>query len=286
MRKFLLGIAFVLVSAAAAQADDGWTAWGDNFTKVMTDCVKAAQPNCLSKAFTDKERPAVGTYTADLLYRDLAAAEVMLHQTDASNAMYDQYGIDSPAYLGTGYSVPVVGEGANNYEYGRQREYFAPNLCADAQDPTVCPKKDPGVWTWQLDSKTLTKWLDKPLAKFIRAHWPKTEAKLFAARYAPTAKSAKPNVPPLILRFANLPNGVYTGKVGKPAAIRVFFADFEQVRVKTLRNAVIATGAQSLLQNPSPTSTFFIWIYAPDANSQAALASWKELFTLLSQPAP
>ncbi len=64
----------------------------------------------------------------------------------------------------------------------------------------------------------------------------------------------------------------------------MFFADFGQVRAKTLREALIATGASTLLDNPDPAKTFFVWIYAPAADSQATVASWKELFRLLSSP--
>ncbi len=86
---------------------------------------------------------------------------MLLHQKDASDAMWKLYGIDSSAYLGTGYSVPLVGEGAKNYEFATQREYFVPNLCAEAADPVACPKKDANIWTWRLTSAELTQWADK-----------------------------------------------------------------------------------------------------------------------------
>jgi hypothetical protein len=132
----------------------------------------------------------------------------------------------------------------------------------------------------------LTQWADKPIAAFVRAHWPKTGAKLFAQRYAPAAAAPRPNLPPLLLRFGGLPLAYYQGTFGRPDALRVFFADFEQVRPKTLRAAMTATGASTLLDNPDPAKTYFTWIYAPDAISQASVASWKALFHLLEQPVP
>ncbi len=286
MRKLLLCLAVLALAAAAARADDPWTAWGDNFAAAMSDCVKAAQPGCLAKAFAAHERPAGDAFVADDLYRDLRTAEILLHQKDASDAMWTLYGIDSSAYLGTGYSVPLIGDGAKNYEFARQREYFVPNLCAQAVDPATCPKADAGVWTWRLSADQLAQWADKPFANFMRAHGPQGEVKLFAQRYAPKAAGPRPDLPPLLIRFGSLAPAFYKGTFGRPGAQRVFFADFEQVRAKTLRAALVATGASTLLDNPDPAKTFFIWIYAPRVDSQASVASWKALFRLLAQPAP
>jgi hypothetical protein len=288
MRKLLLGLAVFALSLAAASADDPWDAWSANFNTVMDACVQANGPkdtSCLFKAFQSKERPAAsGTFVDDDLTRDLRTAEVLLHNTAASNDLWSLYGIDTPAYLGTGFSVPLAGEGAKNYEFARQREYFVPNLCAEAVDPAVCPAAQAGIWTWHLSAKELTLWADKPIATFVRAHWPKTDAKLFAQRYAPAAAAPRPDLPPLLLRFGGLPPAYYKGTFGRPDARRVFFADFEQVRPKTLRAAMIATGASTLLDKPDPAKTYFIWIYAPAPDSQASVASWKALFALLTAP--
>ena len=287
MRRFVLFLVAVFLSTAAAGADDPWTAWNGTFTATMTACVQAKQPNCLPKAFQAAPRPAAdGTFVDDDLYRDLRTAEVMLHQTDASNAMWSLYGVDSPAYLGTGYSVPLAGPGANDYAYAMQREYFVPNLCAQAVDPVVCPVKADGVWTFQLTAQQLADAADQPIVKLLRAHWPKADGKALSVAWVAKSVPGRPDLPPLLIRFGSVPPAFYKGTFGRPDAVRVFFADFEQVRAKTLRAAMTATGADTLLSKPNPANTFFIWIYAPDANSQAAVATWKELFRLLSQPAP
>ena len=56
------------------------------------------------------------------------------------------------------------------------------------------------------------------------------------------------------------------------------------MRDKTLRAAIVGTGAAGLIAKPDPANTFFIWIHALDMSSAATVASWHELFTLLSQP--
>lgn len=272
----------VCAHAALADAPDAWTAWGDNFDSVVSACVKAAESNCLSKAFTSRERPAAeaGASVADDLYRDLRTAQVLLHQKDASDLLWKLYGIDSSAYLGTGYSVPLTGPGAKNYEFAVQREYFVPNLCAEAADPAICPKRDANIWTWRLDSRQLAAWADQPVVRLLRSQRPTQDAAGF-----PKHSVATPlDLPPLLIRFGSLPLAYYKGTFGRPGAERVFFADYEQTRGKTLRAAMTATGASTLLDNPDPSKTFFIWIYAPGKDSKAAVASWKELFRLLSGP--
>ena len=288
MRKFLICIAAIVLSAAAAQADDPWADWGAAFTQAMTACVQAKAPNCLPKAFQSQARPAaLGPYVDDDLTRDLRTAEVLLHDIDSSNAMYALYGIDTPDYLGTGYSVPLTAAGApGSYTEATQSEYFVPNLCAQAVDPKVCPTADAQMWTWRLTDAQMSAWADKPIAKLLRGHWAKTGAKALAAAWKATAVPGRPDLPPLLIRFGNFPPAYYNGLIGKNGAQRVFFANFEQVRTKTLRAALTATGSASLLANPNPANTFFIWIYAPDAKSQAAVATWKALFKLLEQPVP
>ncbi len=287
MLKTLLYVATLalmpcVASAAEATSADPWAVWSDNFTSKMTACTAAAETGCLAKAFTSLDRPAaVSEAPADELYRDLRTAEVLLHQKDASDAMWKLYGIDSSAYLGTGYSVPLEGEGAKNYAFATQREYFVPNLCAEAADPVVCPKKDANIWTWRLTSTQLAQWADKPIVKLLRTLAPQADGQGFP-KYPRTAP--RPNLPPMLIRFGSLPLASYKGTFGRSDASRVFFADYEQARGKTLRAAMTATGASTLLDNPDPSKTFFIWIYAPDANSKASVASWRELFRLLNAP--
>jgi hypothetical protein len=248
--------------------------------------VKAAETNCLSKAFTSHERPSADSSdVADVLYRDLHTAEVLLHQKESRDLLWHDFGIDGSDYLGTGYSVPLVGTSARDYEYARQREYFVPNLCAEAVDPAICPKKDAGVWTWRLSASQVSMWLNKPITSLLRTRHPQADAAGIAQRIAAGDPRASVKLPVLMIRFGSLPLAYYKGTVGRPGSVRVFFANFGQVRTKTLRAALIATGASSLVEKPDPTKTFFIWLYAPDQNSKATVASWKALFDILSEPA-
>jgi hypothetical protein len=41
---------------------------------------------------------------------------------------------------------------------------------------------------------------------------------------------------------------------------------------KSLREALIATGASTLIGNPDPNQVFLIWIYAPGNDTKAAAA--------------
>ncbi|HEY2069558.1 MAG TPA: hypothetical protein VGG48_08400 [Rhizomicrobium sp.] len=269
--------------AQTTPAPDPWVAWSDNFNSVMTACTTAAQANCLSKAFTSRERPAAaGTFVIDDLARDVRTAEVLVHQQQASDAMWKLYGVDSSAYLGTGFSVPLVGVGANNYEAATQREFFVPNLCAEALDATLCPKKDAGIWTWHLTSQQLAQWADKPILKLLHTVAPMSDWRGFT--HLTAGENGPNNLPTLLIRFGALQPSYYKGTFGRPDAVRVFFADYDQTRTKTLRAAMTATGASTLLDNPDPTKTFYIWIYSPDANTKASVASWKELFRLLGTP--
>jgi len=299
MKNSALVLLIVLGMAPLARADDGvstaplpaidqWVAWSDNFDSTISACVKAGEKSCLSKAFMSRPRPVLEgnpPYVTDTLYYDLRTAEVLIHQPDASKLLSSQYGIDASAYLGTGFSVPLQGAGALQYQFARQQEYFVPNLCAEAVDKTVCPARDPNMWAWHLTSAQMQHWLDAPIAALLHQRPPRSDAAAFGKLAAP--KPVAPGeLPSLLIRFGNFPLKYYSGAIGRPGAVRVFFASYQQVRGETLRGAVVATGAASLIAKPDPANTFFIWLYAPHAGTKAAVASWKELFGILSAAGP
>jgi hypothetical protein len=274
------GLAFVIFALHASAGTDAWAGWAKNFDHAMSACMTAQASACLSTAFKDRERPApASSDVASDLARDLRTADILLQQKDARDQLWRLYGIDGSAYLGTGYSVPLTGMGARNYEFGTQREFFVPNLCAEAVDPVVCPGRHAGVWTWHMDAAGLTASLDKPIADVLAANAPVADPAGFATAGTLPANG---NVPPLLIRFGSLAPAYYKGTFGRPGAERVFFADYGQVRGTTLRGAMIATGAAGLVDNPDPAKTFYVWIYAPESDPQTTVASWKSLFAILS----
>lgn len=267
--KRILVIASLLFTTPAF-ADD-WSDWRDNFTTVITACTAAREQACLPRAFNSRAIPAPeGAGVADLLARDLRVATVLLHQADARTALQSQYGIYGNDYLGTGYSVPV---GAP-YEAARQREYFVPNLGAQTVDATVCPERAPRVWTWRMTSAQFTRALDRRIAAVLRAR-PDHDRRDIARRLARRGDGH------LLIRFGAVPNPFYKGRFGRDDALQIFFADYDQVRGSTFRQAMTATGAATLLANPDPGKSYFIWLYAPDGDTVPA--SWRALFTLLGQ---
>ncbi|MGN6516616.1 MAG: hypothetical protein ACTHLR_12355 [Rhizomicrobium sp.] len=280
----LAGLLFLPPAYAddAPQADD-WSAWTANFDSVITACVKADEQGCLAKAFNSRERPGADAVSVtDKLYRDLRAAEAMLHDKEAGDLLWREYGIDGNDYLGTGYSVPLAGTFAGQYAYARQREYFVPNLCAEAVDPAVCPQREPDVWTWRLSAADLVRWQNRAVAALLAKRMPQADQAGFRRKTGVGAPIVRNNLPDLLIRFGSLPLAYYKGTVGRPGAVRVFFADYAQVKGKSLHDALVATGAASLIEKPDPAKTFFIWVYAPGPDSKASVASWNALFSILA----
>jgi hypothetical protein len=280
----VLSLAFAAARAAETDpatiaAAEQWSAWQINLQNVMEACVTAKESSCLAKAFRDHPRPPIDnplhTVTGDLFY-DLRTAMAMLAVPSVADALWREYGLDSVAYLGTGYSVPMTQAGVAPYWAGEQREYFVPNLCAQTIDPVMCPTADPDVWTWRLTGAQLRAGLDRPVASILKGNTRKLMARV---RAAPRGDG----LPNALVRFGLLDPSSYKGSFGRPGAARVFFADYAQVSGKTLRQALIATGASTLIANPDPHQEFFIWIYAPGAQSKAVPASWHALFEALAQ---
>jgi hypothetical protein len=262
--------------AADAQA---WSAWQDNLRRVMETCLSAQEHSCLAKAYKDRARPVIDnpqhSASGDLFY-DLRTAVAMLAIPSVADALWREYGLDAIAYLGTGYSVPASPAGLAPYWQGVQREYFVPNLCAQAIDAAVCPAADPDVWTWRLTSAQLNAGLDRPMAALLKGN---TRILMARLRAAPRSDG----LPNALVRFGLLDPSLYKGTFGRSEAKRVFFADYAQVSGKTLRQALIATGASTLIEKPDPAKAFFIWVYAPGADAKATPASWHAVFEALQK---
>ena len=259
------------------QSVEPWSAWQENFRTVIDGCVAAHGSSCLAKAFKDRPRPQIDNaqhaVSGELFY-DLRTAMAILAVPNAADALRQDYGIDTKAYLGTGFSVSLTQAGVASYWQAVQTEFFVPNLCAQAIDRSVCPTADPAVWTSRLKSTDLTVALDQPVEAILT-----DDAKAFIARSGITPRAD--GLPNALVRFAPLNASFYKGTVGRPGMKRVFFADYVQVRGKPLRQVLIATGAASLIANPDPNQDFFVWIYVPSAMTMAVPASWHALFDVL-----
>lgn len=276
-----------------ATADEAWQGWAQAFDTAISDCVRDGGANCLPLAFAVPRPPAAAEPSAgDLLRRDLRTAEVLLAQKDAAALLARQYGIDARAYLGTGYSVPVAGPGAYDYEYATQREFFVPNLCGD---PQHCARPDPDTWVWKLFPAEVTPWLDRRMRTFTRQVPPAFDAAGWMAAIAPAQDSTAPAADagaalPLLVRFAIFPASAYRGMVGRPGTERVFFANYEALAGGTLRQALLGTGSQALIdlaaEKAPPGQSFFMWIHRPGPDSGVRPATWDALFDALEARRP
>jgi hypothetical protein len=279
-----------------APAADPWQLWAQEFDRAISACVreeKAEEADCLPRAFArPRPAPAADASASDLLYRDLRTAGVLLGQKDAADMLARQYGIDGRAYLGTGYSVPVTGPGAYEYEYATQREFFVPNLCGD---PEHCTPRDPDVWIWKLSPAAVTPWLDREMRVFTRRVPPIFDQAGFASAVAAAEDGTRPAdrgepALPLLVRFAIFPASSYRGMVGRPGTERVFFANYDMASEGTLRAALVGTGSKALIAlaegKADPGQTFFMWIHRPAPGSAVRPATWDALFDALEERRP
>jgi hypothetical protein len=262
------------LGSAAMPLDPQWTAWQDNFRIVMNNCVAKQEDSCLAKAFKDRPRPANDNSqsVAGELFYDLRTAMAMLAVPSAGSAIQREYGIDPDAYLGTGYSVPLTDGRITPYWRGTQREYLVPNLCAEAADPKVCPP-DSDVRTRQVNAGKVKDVLEEDVATALKD----LDSVISRVSKLPAAE----DVPRVLVRFTFLNPSFYRGTFGRPGTKRVFFADYMQVRDKTVRDTMIATGAFKPKAPLDPNQDLFIWIYAPAGQTKAVPASWHALFEAL-----
>lgn len=297
MRSLLVQIAFATVLgtgiARADARDDAWAQWTKSFGTAVTAC--SSTEWCIERAFSANPLPppeqlpedprggktAPVPYAVGNLIRDMRAGNIMLNIDAARYQLQDYYEIAGTAYLGTGFSVPVAG---HNYQDGLQREFLAPNLCAQAMKGTSCTARQGAIWTWRFDPATATRWLGRPFAALLRTHRPISGGPGFAKRSAGSVPDAL--IPPLVVRYATMTPDQYKGTLGRSGVHRVFLADYMQARNKTLSGFILATGSPRLEPSLAAGKSLYIWVYAPGADSNVVPATWEEMFKLLDTLKP
>lgn len=280
------------VARAEAQSDP-WVQWTKDFDSAITACGSAEW--CLEKAFSAErlpppeqlpEDPRSGKnqpvpYAVGNLIRDMRAGNIMLNQPIARYQLQDYYEIAGTAYLGTGFSVPVAG---HNYQDGLQREFLAPNLCAQAMAGASCTAPQGRIWTWRFDPATAIAWLDKSFSVLLLSHKPISGGPGFRKHRGAGGENAL--IPPLVVRYGTMMPDQYKGTVGKPGVHRTFFADYLQARSKTVRGFILATGSPDPESALKAGKSLYIWVYAPGPDAQVVPASWEEVFKLLDTLKP
>jgi hypothetical protein len=294
-RLFRLTFAVALVFGAgrAEALDDPWVKWTADFNAALTACGNGEW--CLEKAFSAEplpppellpEDPRNGKndpvpYAVGNLIRDMRAGNIMLNIPVARYQLQDYYEIAGTAYLGTGFSVPVAG---HNYQDGLQREFLAPNLCAQKMASADCPPTQGRIWTWRFDSKTALNWLDKSLPLLLHSRAPISGGPGFGKHRKDSGENAL--IPPLLVRYGTMMPDQYKGTLGKPGVHRTFLADYMQARSKTVRGFILATGSPDPQPALESGKSLFIWVYAPGPQAQAVPATWEEVFKLLDTLKP
>lgn len=289
--RFTFAAAMVLGIGRAEALDDPWVKWTSDFNAALTACGNGEW--CIEKAFSatplpppellpDDPRNGNDTpvpYAVGNLIRDMRAGNIMLNIPTARYQLQDYYEIAGTAYLGTGFSVPVLG---HNYQDGLQREFLAPNLCAQPQAGASCTAPQGKLWTWRFDSKTATRWLDKSFALLLKSHKPISGGPGFGRPRG----GENALIPPLVARYGTMMPDQYKGTVGKPGVHRTFFADYLQARTKTVRGFILATGSPDPQAALASGKSLYIWVYAPEPDAQVVPASWEEVFKLLDTLKP
>lgn len=146
------------------------------------------------------------------LFADQALGEVLRSSPEAMEPLQKYYGLDKNSFLATGLSEPLDGE---NFVAERIPEYLVPNY----------PESHEGVMVWKFDP--MYEYADKKLYDVLTtttpinvAGWDKSRLKELRTKLSQRLfLDAK--APPVV-RFALIPQGKYSGCLGRKAAHEVF----------------------------------------------------------------
>lgn len=273
-----VGVLCAIILAARAPAADPWPAWTQRIDSAIAACGEAADAPCLARAIAANPAPPSANETISQRFLgDLRIAEGLLASERARNLLWDEFGIDSNDFIGTGYSTPWRDDQAQRtYREARQREFFVANLCADIVDTTRCPTEAPNVWTWQLTGQDAQAWLSRPVSALITGVPPSDHVREWRAAL-PTIRDGGDDVRPVLIRFSRFNPQYYAGTVGRPSADFVFFAAIDDVGPRTLGEALALTGSAALADQ-AEDEILFIWLYAPSEGDVPTPATWGAVF--------
>lgn len=255
--------------------DETWNAWRGEVSTTLELCPEAEDGAiCLSRALSTHPAPDLDgdpNGPADVFFSQVELGQNLRRIPRASDLLWDEFGIDSEEFIGTGYSVPHATDGGErSYADARQREFFVDNLCADMIDTQRCPTEVDTIWTWRLTPAQASQWLDRPLRALLNSEAP--------ADHRSSWLRARSNEAALNVRFARFNPDYYTGTLGRPDASLVFIAAYPPGNL-TLREALLETGSAALAEPGEANETLFIWVYAPE--QRLAPATWGTVFDSL-----
>lgn len=257
---------------APQTADASWSAWRHAMSATLERCPETEDGSiCLARALSTHAPPIQDADLdgpADVFFAHVELGQNLRRIPRAGDLLWDEFGIDSEEFIGTGYSVPHAATGGErSYSDARQREFFVENLCADTVNLERCPTEVDNIWTWRLTAAQASQWLDRPLRTLLASERPNDhDVEWRRARSSGTT---------LNIRFARFNPDHYAGTLGRPDANLVFIAEYPSGNL-TLREALLETGSAALAEPGEDNETLFIWVYAPE--EQPLPATWGTVF--------
>ncbi len=266
----LLGLCIILAAAlwfTRHKPKDAWVQWKEKAFESIQNC----GPNdnsCVAAALTQ-------TYPgpdADLVMARLGADEragTIIMQHPRVIAMLDsQLGIKT-SFLGFGLAEPI---GENNYSAARVPEYLVPNY-ADSFER---------VWTWRLDPIGDS---EKVLSDVIEKEAPIKQGSDLKGKLA-FIKNIKTHFSlddktPAVVRISQFPPSNYSGRLGLPAAKRVFVIHLGEVWKMKLKDVAKYSGRTLRTNADAQTEKLFVWLFLPTDPDEVVPGTWGEILQRL-----
>jgi hypothetical protein len=272
-----LALGFLFALNLVDDEDRAWSRWRQSIDRSVARCAEEADgATCLAEAIEQNPAPADGADASvtERFFDDVRAGEALLETPRARDLLWEEFGIDSEEFIGTGHSVSREGE-TRSYANARQEEFFVANFCADVVDRNVCPQEVANVWTWRFEAGQIERWLDRPAGEFLAQATPVDHVSDWAAARRTLAEH------PSFIRFARFPAQFYAGTVGRADNDLVFFAALPDPSTVTLREIMARTGSSALAEPGEPGETLFVWVYVPEPGAPTPTATWAALFDYL-----
>lgn len=227
---------------------------------------------CIAAAVSslNDQVPESSTSFSEQVFRDQALGKITKTAPESIGLLKKLYGVDERFFLGVGESLP---SGRNSFSDARIPEYLVPNY-RDGHE---------GVIVWRLHPKLVQE--NKGLSEIIMStpSLKPTDTEELQTRRGEIKKHLGLDDPaPAVVRFAQIPDSLYSGCLGLPQRQYVFASHLGMLMASNLTVEEAARLSGYSLQKNKADQDLYVFVFIPSHEEEVVRPTWRRVTSLIA----
>lgn len=229
-------------------------------------------PKCIASVVSslNDEVPESSTSFSEQVFRGQALGKITKSSPEGIGLLKRQYGVDERFFLGVGQSLP---SGTSSFSDARIPEYLVPNY-RDTHE---------GVIVWRLHPKLVQE--NKGLSEIIMStpSLKPAGADELQTRRGEIRKHLGIGDPaPAVVRFAQIPDSLYSGCLGLPQRQYVFASHLGMLMANNLTVEEAARLSGYSLQKNKADQDLYVFVFIPSHQEEIVQPTWRRVTSLIA----